>query len=121
MAKQHASVYTLVLCFMTIHFYSFCHSITILNHFSNPNPPTLSKYRNFFKISLLTLLGTLTTPRIAAIYCVALHAKNQSLVEKSIAMREPCTIPLHCPQSSKLKISFLHILLDSILGISFSS
>ena len=37
---------------------------------------------------------------------------RQSLAGESIAMREPCTILLHCPHSSKLKIFLLRMLLD---------
>ena len=59
-------------------------------------------------------------PDIVKIYCLAAEVKNQSLAGESIAMREQCTIPLHCPQSRKLKIRLLLMLLYYPSGIPTS-
>ena len=67
------------------------------------------------------LLRIPRTPHFVKIYCLAFEVKNQSFAEEPIAMRLSCTIPLHCPQSGKLKIRLLRMLLDSLWGMSFSS
>ena len=50
-----------------------------------------------------------------------IEIQSQSLTGKSIAMHEPCTIPLHCSQLSKLKIRLLSVLLDSLCGMTTSA
>ena len=66
-------------------------------------------------ITCLSLLRILRTVPIVKTYCCTVEVYSQSLAGESIAMREPCTIRLHYPQSSKLKIYLLRMLLVSSL------
>jgi len=59
------------------------------------------------------------TPHIVRLYCLAFEVKNQSLARESIAMCEPCTNPLHCPQPSKLRIRLLRMFFDYVWGMPF--
>ena len=60
-------------------------------------------------------------PPIVKTYCYAVEVQSQSLAGDAIAMREPCTNPLHCRQSSKLRIRLLRMLLESLWGMTFSA
>ena len=76
------------------------------------NVPVVTKLSQFSQLA--NLVEDIGTPHIAKIFCLAFEVKNPSLDGESIAMREPCTIPLHSSQSSKLKTHLLRMLLDSL-------
>ena len=58
-------------------------------------------------IHIVTACSAKTFSPIDKTHYYAFEAQSQSLTGESIAMREPCTIPLHCPQSSRLRLCLL--------------
>ena len=109
--QAESSGYVLVLS------YTFSHNSSYGNAISSPAVAV-----NMQSVQMIVYLFWIPrTPHIDKIYCLAFKVKNQSLAGESFAVFEPCTVPLHCVRSSKLKIRLLRMLLDFLWGMPFSS